>query len=162
MLLDAEVSEFDRRLVAAHLARCAGCRSFEVSIREVTEELRTAPLERPSQFIVLPQRRRRIAFGTGRFSERPSQVIVLPPRRRRIAFGTAQFSAAATLLVLLSLVTQSDMSDPQRQSPAAQVDRANLFKTTSSWPPEVEVAQIHDDTGTRGEDGPGPGPLPAL
>ncbi len=133
VLLDAEVSELDRRLVAAHLARCAACRAFDQSLQGLTQELRAAPLESPYQPIALPH---------------------LPRLPRRIALATAQFSAAATVLIaLLGVLTQFGVPEPQGRSASPQVRTSNLFKT--SWPPELELAQIHDSARIRGTDQPG-------
>jgi len=129
VLLDAEVSELDRRLVAAHLARCAACRAFDQSLQGLTQELRAAPLESPYQPIALPH---------------------LPRLPRRIALATAQFSAAATVLIALLGV---GVPEPQGRSASPQVRTSNLFKT--SWQPELELAQIDDGARIRGNDQPG-------
>jgi len=144
MLLDAELSALERRLAAAHLARCADCRAFEESLRDFTQELRAAPLESPRQPIVLP-------------------------RSRRVSLTTARWSAAATLLVavlgVLSQfevpqfeVSQFEVAQSSGPDPGRQVATKNLFKTT--WQPELEMAQIDAVTRTPGTDR--PGPLPAL
>jgi predicted anti-sigma-YlaC factor YlaD len=44
--LDGELSQLESRMVDAHLARCADCREFAAGITDVTEALRSAPLER--------------------------------------------------------------------------------------------------------------------
>lgn len=135
MILDAEVSELDRRLVAAHLARCAECRAFEASVRQLTRELREAPLESPRQPISLPR---------------------LP---RRVALATAQASAAATVLIaILGAFTQFGVQEQQSRT-AASTPARNLF--TTSWQPELELAQIDGAVShLRGVNR--PGPLPAL
>lgn len=140
MLLDAELSALERRLVAVHLARCADCCAFEESIREFTHELRAAP------------------------PESPRQPIVLLRSRRRVSLTMAQWSAAATLLIaVLGVLSQFEVPQfevPQSPgpNPVRQVATKNLFKT--SWQPEREMAQIDAVTRTLGTDR--PGPLPAL
>ena len=42
---DGELSELERRLLAAHVARCAACASFAVGVEVLVEEMRAAPLE---------------------------------------------------------------------------------------------------------------------
>ncbi len=131
-LLDAEVSELDRRLVTAHLVRCAECRAFETRVRAFTDVLRAAPLESPSDPVVITRTR--------------------PLRRFRLA--TAEYSVAATLLIgLLGVLSQFDAPEsPRRDNRVATV---NLFQT--SWQPEVELAQIPDPTVPAGRaDSPGP------
>ena len=52
LALDQELSELERRLLRAHLADCESCESFLVTAREVTHELRAAPLPTPSRTLV--------------------------------------------------------------------------------------------------------------
>jgi predicted anti-sigma-YlaC factor YlaD len=134
LLLDSEGSEFDRRLVAAHLVRCAECRAFDASLLQFTEELRAAPVEALRHPIALP---------------RP---------RRRVVLTAAQFSAAASLLIILGAASQFGAAEPEGRSTGATVSTRNLFKT--SWQPERELAQIHGVDRVRRMGG--PGPLPAL
>jgi hypothetical protein len=50
--VDCEVSELERRWLKAHLAECQGCEMFLVTLRDVTHELRAAPLPKPSRPLV--------------------------------------------------------------------------------------------------------------
>jgi predicted anti-sigma-YlaC factor YlaD len=136
LALDAEVSELDRRLVAAHLARCVECRAVESSVRAFTEELRAAPPEYPRQPIVLTRHR----------------------SRRRALLRTAEYSVAATILVaFFGVFTQIELSDSRRGT--APLTPANLFQT--AWSPELELAQIDPSVRGRGNAN-GPGPMDAV
>jgi predicted anti-sigma-YlaC factor YlaD len=57
--LDGELSQLERRMLDAHLARCPSCEAFADDLTTFTRELRSAPLERPRRVIVV-QRPRRI------------------------------------------------------------------------------------------------------
>lgn len=59
--LDSELSELEEALMAAHLVRCAACRSFADDLATLTDRLRTAPLVEPSVQFEVP--RRRLRFG---------------------------------------------------------------------------------------------------
>lgn len=132
--LDGELSQLEQRMVAAHLERCADCAAFEASVRSFTEELRAAPREAPRRPIVVR-------------------------RTRRVSFSTLQVSAAATVAVaVLGVVSQLGSTQQNAPSVDRQVARAeNLFKTTS-WQPELELAQIDPVGLVRQTDRPGPIP----
>jgi hypothetical protein len=49
LAVDCELSELERRQLKAHLAECRACENFLVTLRDVTHELRAAPLPKPSR-----------------------------------------------------------------------------------------------------------------
>jgi anti-sigma factor RsiW len=53
--LDGELSEFERIVLEAHVARCSDCREFRVEVRGISLELRHAPLEPLARTIELPR-----------------------------------------------------------------------------------------------------------
>lgn len=55
--LDAELSPFEEMLLAAHVARCAPCRSFLEQIAGITTTVRETPLERLRIPVALPAAR---------------------------------------------------------------------------------------------------------
>ena len=59
--LDDELSQLERRMLAAHLARCPDCHEFAEEIVAFTEELRNAPLEVLERPVVVRRARRRLA-----------------------------------------------------------------------------------------------------
>lgn len=51
---DGELSELERRLLDAHVARCAPCRLFAADVAAIALELRAASLHRPALRLALP------------------------------------------------------------------------------------------------------------
>lgn len=56
--LDGELSQLERRLLDAHLDRCASCAAYAQDVVLFTEQLRTAPLETPRRPVVVRRTRR--------------------------------------------------------------------------------------------------------
>lgn len=113
--LDDELSQFEERMVSSHLSCCPDCRTFEASLREVTEALRAAPLESPRQ-------------------------PILVRRTRRVSISAAQIAAAMLAVAALGVVSQGGMPGSQDSTVGEGLSTTNLF--TTSWPPEREIAQI--------------------
>lgn len=66
LALDDELSEFERRLLDAHLERCADCREYDCGVRTMTVALRSEPLVVGERQVALP--RRRPALGVTRIA----------------------------------------------------------------------------------------------
>jgi anti-sigma factor RsiW len=116
LLLDGELSQLERRMVEAHLSRCADCREFQLSVSEFTDELRRAPLELLTRPVALPV-------------------------SRRVSFTAAQVGVAAVMLVaLLGVVNRVGVEQLQREETAGSVAPAQLFQT--AWQPERELADL--------------------
>ena len=56
--LDDELSQLERRMLAAHLERCADCRSYTEDVNAFTTAVREAPLESLERPLVLRRARR--------------------------------------------------------------------------------------------------------
>lgn len=141
LLLDAELSELERRMVTAHLERCPDCHAFEKAASAFTAELRAAPFE-------------------------PFQAQVVVRRPRRLPFAATQVAAAAAVAaVAVGAVGQlgsTSSPDPARDS--RSLVRGGLFK--SSWRLEWEVAQLDSATSVKRDRARGrdeaPGPAGAV
>jgi len=53
--LDGELSELERMMVARHIERCGDCRAFRDGAAEITDQIRTAPLEPFERRVALPR-----------------------------------------------------------------------------------------------------------
>jgi hypothetical protein len=58
--LDGELSELEAAGLDAHLAGCAACRAYAVTVVGATGQLRAAAYERPTRQIVIPSLRARL------------------------------------------------------------------------------------------------------
>jgi predicted anti-sigma-YlaC factor YlaD len=115
-MLDGELSQLERRIVVAHLDRCADCREFERTVRDFTMKMREAPLES----LRVP--------------------VVIARQARRAVFSAANVGVAAMLVVaVLGVVAQLGPTG-QSQDSATRFTMANLF--TAGWNPEREIAEI--------------------
>ncbi len=56
--LDGELAELERRMLAAHLERCAECAAYADDLEQFTYAIRSAPLERLERPVVIERRRR--------------------------------------------------------------------------------------------------------
>ena len=122
LLLDAELSELERRMVTAHLERCPDCHAFEETAAAFTAELRAAPFE-------------------------PFQGQVVVRRPRRLPFAATQVAAAAAVVAVAVIGAVGQLGSSSSPDPARDdrsLVRAGLFK--SSWRPEWEVAQLDSST----------------
>jgi predicted anti-sigma-YlaC factor YlaD len=99
--LDSELSELEEALMAAHLARCAACRSFAEDLATIADTLRTTPLVEPPVHFQLPRRRARIGVAQA---------------------GTA---AAATITAAIALGGYAGFGSSQAQISASEIRSAH-------------------------------------
>src|SRR5262245_3054556 len=60
--LDGELSQLERRMLGTHLERCAACATYADDVRDLTERIRSAPLQALRRPVVV--RRTRQLTGT--------------------------------------------------------------------------------------------------
>jgi predicted anti-sigma-YlaC factor YlaD len=73
--LDGELSQVEQALLRAHVGRCAACAAFIGAAAALTQELRTAPLQRRPGAVV-PVRRRRTGGHALRLGAAAAAVAV--------------------------------------------------------------------------------------
>jgi ferric-dicitrate binding protein FerR (iron transport regulator) len=74
--LDGELSEFERIVLEAHVARCSECREFRVELQGISLDLRQAPLERLGRPVELP-RRTRLTARTLQFAAAAAAAVAV-------------------------------------------------------------------------------------
>jgi len=129
--LDDELSELERRMLAAHLERCDECCSFADEVGALTQSIRQAPA------LVLE-----------------SPIVVR--RRRRVSLTAAPIGVAASLAIaVVGVASQLGALDPQRPATTSAATSRSLFQ--AAWRPEQEIAQIAVvDKKVRPDQRPGP------
>jgi hypothetical protein len=86
LALDDELSEFESRLLDAHLERCADCREYDGGVRAMTSVLRSEPLVAGERRVALPSRRR--SLGVTRVAASAAAAAL-------VAVGVTGFFAVA-------------------------------------------------------------------
>lgn len=115
--LDGELSELEQTRLDAHLATCAGCRTYAAGAAEATRLMRQTSLEELDFPIVLPTRRLAAA--------------------RRLQAVAAAAAVAATVGVSIVLGSVSGASGPSAPSRGSVANAANLRF------PEQELRMLH-------------------
>jgi anti-sigma factor RsiW len=116
--LDGELSQLERRMLDAHVARCPSCEAFAEDVTTFTRELRSAPLERPRRAIVV---------------QRPRRVTTA-----RLQIGIA----AAFAFAALGLGTQLSTHGPEAQRSFSDVTR---FPTEAELAKEIAIIETAND-----------------
>jgi hypothetical protein len=103
---DGELAVLERRLLDAHLAHCAACRSFADDVAAIAAELRAAAAERSARRLVLP---------------------AAPARRSAGARVRAVASVAAVAVMALGIAARTPFaSDAERPSSIPRVAPADV------------------------------------
>lgn len=116
--LDGELSQLERRLLDAHLARCGACNAYAASVTAFTEQMRDAPLET----LVRP---------------------VIVRRHRGLTLGRIQVAAAAAL-AFLAVGIAGQLASTSTESPAlSSLDEApNLSPPPSVLEREQAILRV--------------------
>jgi predicted anti-sigma-YlaC factor YlaD len=122
---DRELSELERKLLDAHLARCSACAAFAADVAAITAELRqaaSAPLPHP---VALPARRRREAYARVRAVGAAAAVALMAfgvasraplPMGEPQALPTPTASDFAEAQQLRDLRTEAELADRRERS----------------------------------------------
>ena len=107
---DGELAVLERRLLDAHLAHCAHCRSFAADVAAIAAELRAAAAERCSRRVALPAASLR----------RPAH------RLRNVASAAAIAAMAFGVALQAPAVGNAPRAVPPPNVPPADVEDAEL------------------------------------
>src|SRR6185436_15557963 len=55
--LDGELSQLEQRMLGSHLERCGACAMYAGEVRDLTERIRSAPMQVPSRPVVVRRTR---------------------------------------------------------------------------------------------------------
>jgi predicted anti-sigma-YlaC factor YlaD len=128
--LDGELSELAEKMLESHLARCAGCRTFEREVGVASRLVRTAPLERPEHPIALPRVRRRayvrpvsavaataaaVALGFAAFLNLPSSGTLAAPIIRSANADNSDLSLQRAMRAALLRPDSGELPTPGAQ-----------------------------------------------
>lgn len=122
--VDGELSQLERAMLAAHLARCSACRAYAADVKAFTRALRAAPMER----IEIP-------------------VVVRRPRRVpavRLPAGIAAVLALAFVGVA-SQVTANRAAEQRLSTPRAQL----RFPTQAELQRELILIELNSAGGAK-------------
>ena len=116
--LDDELSQLERRMLAAHLERCGDCRSYADEVFAFTRTLREAPLESLESPLVIRRARR--------------------PSIARLQIGVA----AGLVVAVLGAVSQFTASDSQSPSLSRFEGAQNLSPPSAVLEREQAILQV--------------------
>jgi anti-sigma factor RsiW len=119
LALDGELSQLERRMLEAHLDRCAACASYAADVEDLTERIRSAPLHMMRRPVVV--RRQRSITTT------------------RLQIGVA----AAFALAALGLGTQLAVSPQSQQGVSERYEgQPNLSPPRSVYEREQAILRV--------------------
>jgi predicted anti-sigma-YlaC factor YlaD len=114
--LDGELPEFDLDRLETHLRICPACAAWAAQVRDVTQQLREAPLEVPAEPFVLPR----------------------AGRRRAVSASVALASAAAVVATMF-------ISAGQHQSSALLHQAVPLSGVAANTPKQMFTGHLLED-----------------
>jgi hypothetical protein len=130
---DGELSQLERRLLDAHVARCAPCRFFAGEIAAIALELRDAAYEAPGRLVALPSVHvRRSVYA-----------------RLRAAGAVAAVAAMAVGIASRAPLPREEDSRAQLAVPPAHVEAAELQTIRQLRREALLTAQAYPDRPAR-------------
>lgn len=134
MRTDGELSELESALLDAHLGRCLSCATFAQGTEDVAGALRSARLERPAAFVLVPQRRGHVGV---RALQLAAAVAVVAGAGIVAAFSGPS-SANATGAKPVSMVAAVETPDRLRElRRPALIDQGRAIPRNRQVPDEV-------------------------
>jgi anti-sigma factor RsiW len=112
--LDDELSQLERRMLDAHLVRCAECDAYAADLIAFTYELRSAPREA---------------------LERPAVIRHRPRHRHRIALARLQGAVAAAAVVIVTIGLAAQLTSSGR----GDATLSNFNGTVTRFPTQAEL-----------------------
>ena len=118
--LDGELSQLEQRMLGSHLERCGVCASYADDVRDLTERIRSAPLQAPRRPVVVVRRARHLTTA-------------------RLQIGVA----AAFALAALGLGLQLSATAESQQSALARFEgRPNLSPPRAVYEQEQAILRV--------------------
>jgi predicted anti-sigma-YlaC factor YlaD len=129
--VDAELSQLERAMLAAHVVRCAECRAYRREVHALTRALRSAPLETAPP-VAVRRYRRSIAATRFQAGVAAAMAFTVVGIASQIVDGQQEVSGFSSLHVV-HFQTQSELELEQA------LIEGNAAPPTSSGPGEATV-----------------------
>jgi len=127
---DGELSELERKLLDAHVARCGACSRFSVEVAAVAARLRSAALQPLPRPVSIPTWRRRPVYARVRLAGAAAAVAVMAlgiASRAPLSAGEPQALRLAPVVDFSGgdLVEQQELRTIRREAIVAAIEARN-------------------------------------